>query len=81
MSCKAFFLAVIMAMGTLLGTACGSNQEENELPARPGENPPGYERPNDLEHSPMHPETAPDGGDPDSSFQPEGREQGQGMTF
>lgn len=63
MSCKTVTLALMLAISALLGTACGSDQQEREFPARPGENPAGYEQQRDPTRLPMQPEAPAQGFD------------------
>jgi hypothetical protein len=83
---KKTVLLLILAMGMLLGTACGPEPEEYESPARPGESPPGYEQPTtDQERPLMQPEATPESpmGQPESGreFQINEQNQGQGAPL
>ncbi len=86
---KKTVLLLILAMGMLLWTACGSDPEEYEIPARPGESPPGYEQPTEQERPLMQPEEPPEEpmgqpeGEPESDreFQINDQDQGQGAPF
>ena len=81
---KTVFL-LILAMGMFLGAACGPDQEEYELPARPGETPSGYEQPTGQERPLMQPEAPPEApmGEPGAGrdFQIDKQDQGQGAPF
>ena len=84
---------LILATGIFLGTGCGQDPEEFELPARPGESPPGYEQPTSQERPSMQPEFSPEVpseatpgapmGEPgsDQEFQIDEQDQGQGVPF
>ncbi|PTN38234.1 hypothetical protein C6366_03180 [Desulfonatronum sp. SC1] len=85
MFAKKTVLLLILAMGMLLGTACGPEPEEYEPPARPGESPPGYEQPTGQERPLMQPEASPEApmGEPGSeqNLQTDGQGREQGVPF
>ncbi|WP_028571292.1 hypothetical protein [Desulfonatronum lacustre] len=76
---------LILAMGMFLGSACGPDPEEYEIPARPGESPPGYELPpgqeRPQERSLMQPEAPMGESEPGQGLQPNGQGREQGVPF
>ena len=72
---------LILAMGMFLGAACGPDQEEYELPARPGEGPPGYEQPQGRDRPLTQPEGPMGEPEPDREFLIDEHNQGQGVPF
>ncbi|SDB22322.1 hypothetical protein SAMN05660653_01082 [Desulfonatronum thiosulfatophilum] len=72
---------LVLAACMFLGAACGPDQEEYELPVRPGERPSGYEQPTSEDRQWMQPEAPTEEPGSNRDFQTDGQEQEQGAPF